>query len=58
MKVSAAIKKTIAQADTAEKVWDLLDSMVNDLNGYSPEMLLENIARYTDAARAMYIANK
>ena len=47
------VEKTIAEADTVEKVWALVASLLNDGNGYTPETYLTNARSYTAVAVEM-----
>lgn len=50
MKVPTAVKRTIADADTPEKVWALVEALLAEQNGYSAETRLQNARSYAAVA--------
>lgn len=49
--ISSRVAQSIVDANTPEKVWDLVLSLTGDANGYTAETYLANVQAYAAAAK-------
>jgi heme-degrading monooxygenase HmoA len=45
-----SVEQRVAAADTVEKVWELIEELAHDANGYSDSTYLQNIKDYARVA--------
>jgi len=49
-RIEKILARTIAEADTVEKVWELVAGLSMEQNGYNAETILKNVRAYAAIA--------